>query len=319
MNVEWPWALLLLLVLPLLVWLYRRGIRPPAESVVLHPELALLKQAAGRSGRYRRHVPALLFLASLALAFLAFARPSLTVLEADPRAGIILAVDISRSMQATDVLPSRFEAARSALRTFVKELPAGTRVGLVTFSRNATLVVPLTTDRGRLQEAVDLLQLDLGTAIGEAIVESVAALPKLEERSDVPDPKSLATIILLTDGRSMGGIDPMEAADQADKQKIRIDTIGIGRVTEGPIPGLPEGYQMAAAFDPDTLRSIAQATGGEYESVDSLSQLKQTYRGLSQKMVWKTHRDEVSGMFALGSGTLLMLSMGLAQFRRRVI
>ncbi|MER3483136.1 MAG: hypothetical protein C4332_08285 [Meiothermus sp.] len=319
MSFLWPWFLFLLLLVPPLVWIYRRSLRPKAEAVVLHPELALLKQAAGRNGRYRRHVPALLFLASLILAFLALARPSWTVLEADPRAGIILAVDISRSMQATDVLPSRFEAARSALRTFVKELPQGTRVGLVSFSRNATLVVPLTTDRGRLQEAIDLLQLDLGTAIGEAIVESVAALPPLKERSDVPDPKSLATIILLTDGRSMGGIDPIEAADQANQQKIRIDTIGIGRVTEGPVPGLPEGYQMAAAFDPETLRGIAQATGGEYESVDSLSKLKQTYRALSQKMVWRTHRDEVSGMFALGAGGLLMLSMGLAQFRRRVI
>lgn len=319
MSFQWPWFLALLLLLPLLVWAYRRGLRRPAESVALHTDVARLRLAASRARGARRHLPALLFLGSLLLAMLALARPSWTIPEADPRAGIILVVDISRSMQATDVLPSRFEAARSALRTFVKELPTGTRVGLVSFSRNATLVVPLTTDRSRLQEAIDLLQLDLGTAIGEAIVESIAALPSLKERSDVPDPKSLATIILLTDGRNMGGIDPLLAAEQANQQKVRIDTIGIGRVTEGPVPGLPEGYQMAAAFDPETLRSIAQATGGEYESVDSLSKLKQTYRSLSQKMVWKTHQDEISAVFALGAGLLLMLSLGLAQVRRRVI
>ncbi|GEM87431.1 vWA domain-containing protein [Meiothermus granaticius] len=318
MSFQWPWVLVLLLLLPLWVWVYRRSLRRPAEAVVLYPDLARLRRAVGARG-VQRHIPALLFLGALLLALLALARPSWRLLEADPRAGIILAVDISRSMQATDVWPSRFEAARSALRTFVRELPRGARVGLVTFSRNATLVVPLTTDRTQLQEAIDLLQLDLGTAIGEAIVESVSALPSLKERSDVPDPKSLATIILLTDGRSLGGIDPLLAAEQANQQQIRIDTIGIGRVTDGPVPGLPEGYQVAAAFDPETLRSIAQITGGEYVSVDSLSKLQQTYRSLSQKMVWKTHRDEVSGLFALGAGVLLMLSLGLSQLRRRVV
>lgn len=319
MSFVWPWVFLGLLLLPLLVWVYRRSLQPPAESVVFHPNVSLLQKATNHTSSYTRHIPAVLFLGALLLALLALARPTSSLLEADPRAGIILAVDISRSMQATDVLPSRFEAARSALRTFVNELPQGARVGLVTFSNNATLVVPLTTNRQRLQDAIDLLQLDLGTAIGEGIMESLAALPRLEERRDVNDPKSLATIILLTDGRNLAGIDPLDAASQANRQQVRIHTIGIGRVSNGPVPGLPEGYQMAAAFDEKTLRAIAQITGGEYEPVDSLSKLEQTYRALRQKMIWRVHKDEISALFALGAGVLLTLSMGLAQFRRRVV
>ncbi|MCX7782042.1 MAG: VWA domain-containing protein, partial [Meiothermus sp.] len=142
----WPWALGLLLLVPLLIWLYRQSLRPPAESVVLHPDVAILARASRRAQHWRLHLPAGLYMLALVVAIFALARPTLPVLQADPRAAVVLTVDISRSMQATDVQPSRFEAARAALRTFIRELPEGTRVALVTFSRDAQLVVPLTTD-----------------------------------------------------------------------------------------------------------------------------------------------------------------------------
>lgn len=314
----WPWALLFCLLVPLLVWLYRRSLRPPAEAVVLHPDVAMLVRARRNRGNWRQHLSAGLYLLALVTAVFALARPTFPVLQADPRAAVVLTVDISRSMQATDVKPSRFEAARAALRTFIRELPQGIRVALVTFSRDAQLVVPLTADRGRLLEAVDFLELNLGTAIGDAILESIAALPPLSERADAPDPKSLATIILLTDGRSLAGVDPVEATHEAARMEIRVHAIGIGRTTEGPVPGLPEQYAMAAHFDEEVLKEIARVGEGEYFYVDSASKLKDAYRNLTRQMTWRVRQDEVSAVFALLAGGFLMLSLGLSQLRRRV-
>lgn len=315
----WPWALALLLLVPLLIWLYWHGLRPPAESVVLHPDVATLARASRKTGNWRQHLSAGLYLLALVGAVVALARPTLPVLQADPRAAVVLTVDISRSMQATDVQPSRFEAARAALRTFIRELPEGTRVALVTFSRDAQLVVPLTTDRGRLLEAVDFLDLNLGTAIGDAILESIAALPPLSERADAPDPKSLATIILLTDGRSLAGVDPVEAAQEAARLQIRVHAIGIGRTTEGPVPGLPEQYALAAQFDEEALKEIARVGDGKYFFVDSAGKLKEAYRNLTRQMMWRIRRDEATAHLALLAGMLLMLSLGVAQFRRQVV
>lgn len=172
----WPWALALLLLVPLLVWLYGRALRRPSELVVLHPDAAALARSRKVPGGWQ-HLPAGLYLLALVAVVLALARPSLPVWQADPKAAVVLTVDISLSMRATDVQPSRFEAARAALRTFIRELPEGVRLALVTFARDAHLVVPLTTDRRRLLEAVDFLELNLGTAIGDAILESIQALP----------------------------------------------------------------------------------------------------------------------------------------------
>ncbi len=315
----WPWALGLLLLIPFFIWFYLRALRPPAESVVLHPDVALLARASRRAQNWRQHLPAGLYLLGLVAAVMALARPTLPVLQADPRAAVVLAVDISRSMQATDVQPSRFEAARAALRTFIRELPEGMRVALVTFSRDSQLVVPLTTDRARLLEAVDFLDLNLGTAIGDAILESITALPPLSERAEAPDPKSLATIILLTDGRSLAGVDPVEAAQEAARLQIRVHAIGIGRTSEGPVPGLPEQYALAAQFDEEALKEIARVGDGEYFFVDSASKLKEAYRNLTRQMMWRIRRDEATAYLALLAGMFLILSLGVAQLRRRVV
>ncbi|RDI95504.1 VWA domain-containing protein [Meiothermus sp. QL-1] len=318
MGFLWPWALGLLLLVPLLVWLYWQALRRPGGAAVLLPDGARLVRALPK-GYLRPHLPALLYLLALVLALLALARPSLPVPQTDPRAAVVLAVDVSLSMRATDVAPSRFEAARAALRTFLRELPPGLRVALVAFARDAHLVVPLTTDRARLLEAVDRLELNLGTAIGDAILESIAALPPLSERQDVQDPRSLATIILLTDGRSLAGVDPLEAAQEAARQQIRIHAIGVGRVTEGPVPGLPEVYALAAQFDEATLREIARVGQGAYFFIDSASQLRETYRSLARQMVWRVRQEEVGGLLALLAGLSLAGSLALAWLRRRVV
>jgi Ca-activated chloride channel family protein len=319
MSFQWPLALVLLLLLPVLGWLYWRGRKPRAESVVVFPGLGALRQAKPAGSDLGLHLPALLYGLALLLGIIALARPSMTVPEGDPRAGIVLTIDVSRSMMATDIQPSRFEAARAALRAFLKEMPQGARVGLVIFSRFPTTVVPLTTNRQRLFDAVDIIELGLGTAIGEAILEGLRNFPPLDERQDVQDPKSLATIVLLTDGRSLGGTDPLEAAQQANKEKVRIHTIGVGKLTDGPIPGLPEMYQNASQFDEPTLKAIASATGGEYVFVDSAQKLKNTFQNLSRSVTWTTRKDEVTAMPAFSAGVLLGASLLLSAMRRKVM
>ena len=316
MSFEWPWVLLLLLSAPLLVGLYRRGLKPKAESVVLHPDAVLLRRVKQKPSRY---LAAGVYLLALLLGIVALARPNLLIPEADPKATIILALDISRSMMATDITPSRFEAAKAALKHFIADLPEGANVGLVTFARNASLNVPPTRDHAKLTEAVDFLGMEPGTAIGDAINESLSALPGLEERASESDPSRLATVILLSDGRSLQGEDPQIAAGKAKEQKVRIHTIGIGKIANGPVPGLPDYLQWAAVFDEKALRDVAKVTDGEYFFVDSASELKTVYAQLSRALVWKYRRDEASALFALAAAALLLLSISLSQVGRRVV
>ena len=232
----------------------------------------------------------------------------------------MLALDVSLSMQATDVTPSRFEAARSALQTFLSELPEGARVGLVTFAGYATTVVPLTDDHERILDAVEFLSLGRGTVIGEALLESLAALPSLEDReASGDDPATLATIILLSDGRNRGGVDPLLAVAEAKRQQVTVHTVGVSTTTDGPVPGLPGRFGSAARFDETTLRAVATQTGGRYTFVDSAGQLRDVYSELSRSLTWRFGRDEATAVAALGAAALLLLSVGWSALRRRVL
>lgn len=320
MSLTWPWALFLLALLPLFVWVYRHNLRRRAEVVALYSDLALLVRATAEGRRWSRYLPALLYLASLGLLIVALARPSLAVPQANPRAGVMLALDVSRSMAAGDVKPNRFIAAQNAVKTFVRELPEGARVGLVIFARYARLVVPLTSEHHRVMEAVNLLSMDYGTTIGDGIMESLHALPSLEERlATGEDPRKLTTIILLSDGRNFGGMDPLEAADEAVRQQVVVHTVGVGTASDGPIEGIEPRLWWAARFDEETLRAIAQKTGGNYYFVDSADKLKQLYSDLSHSLVWHYRRDEATGYAVIAAALCLVASLLLSEVRRRVI
>lgn len=320
MGFLWPWLLMILPLAGLAVHLYRRGLEPPARTAVLHPDLALVARADERRRGWRRHLPAALYLVAVALALVASARPTFPVPEAHPGAGIVLALDVSRSMHARDVLPDRFEAAREALRAFVRELPDGTRVGLVTFAGYATPVVALTDDHQRLLDAVDSLSTDFGTVVGDALLASLRALPSLAERESLSDdPRSLATIILLTDGRSVGGVEPLLALEEVRRQQVVVHAIGVGTDTSGPIPGIPDRMRDFARFDEETLRAVADGTGGRYVFVDSAAELRAVYRDLGRSLVWRWRHEEATALVALGAAAVLLLSLGLAGWRRRLL
>jgi Ca-activated chloride channel family protein len=319
MGLVWPWFLLLFAFLPVLIWWYRRALIPPAKSAVTYADLALASQAHPRTSGIHRHLPAIFYIGACALALFALARPTLNIAEPHPKAGIMLALDVSRSMLARDITPNRFEAAREALKTFVKDLPAGTRVGLVTFAGYTTLMSPLTDDHNRLLDIVDLLRTDYGTVIGDAMLESVAALPHLEAREILGDPQAFATIILLSDGRNFGGVHPLIALTEVKKQRVTVHTVGVGSTDDGPIPGIPPQFQFAARFDEKTLKTIAEETGGRFVFVDSARELRNTYRELGRALAWRTSREEISALGALVAAALLITSLGMAAARRRLI
>ena len=318
---EWWPALIGLLLVPVGVLVYIRAIRRVShESLVVHSDTTLLAVATQRTPSWTRHLGAVLFGIGIAAGILALARPNASMPIPDDRTRIVLALDVSRSMMAQDVLPTRFDAAKDALKTFVKSLPAASNIGLVTFARYATLSQPPSDDHQRLLEIVDTLDLDIGTVIGDGLKLSLEALPSNDlattgNRTSL-DPE---VVILLSDGRNYGGSDPLEMALVAKKRKVRVYTIGVGTVTDGPIPGLPPGMSAFARFDEQTLRGIAERAEGRYFFVDDARKLQGVYRDLAKSIGFRVARTEISGLFALAAALFLVAGVTANLTFRRVV
>jgi Ca-activated chloride channel homolog len=309
----WPLLLLAMALLPLAVWRYRAGQRRAARAAVLHTDLPNLRAAATHGRRWARHLPALLYAIALGVGLLALARPTAPVLEAHPHAGIMLALDVSLSMAATDVAPSRIRAAEEALVAFVHGLPAGVRVGLVTFAGYATTVVPLTDDHARVVGAVGARSLGRGTVIGDALLEALRSFPDLEERRALGgEPASYAMIVLLSDGANRGGVSPALAIRELEAAQVRVHTVGVGSAAVAA----QQPFGSAMRFDESTLRMVADRTGGRYAFVDSSEALHDVYRELGRSLAWRVRRDEATGYASLLAGVVLAVSLGMAWFRR---
>ncbi len=318
---EWWPALIALLLVPVGVLAYINAIRRTRdESLVVHSDAALLAVASQRTPSWTRHLGAALFGIGIAAGIFGLARPHATVPVPDDRTRIVLALDVSRSMMAQDVLPTRFDAAKAALKTFVRSLPAASNVGLVTFARYATLNQPPSNDHQRLLEIVDTLDLDIGTVIGDGLKLSLEALPSNDlattgNRTSL-DPE---VVILLSDGRNYGGSDPLEMALEAKRRKVKVYTVGVGTVTDGPIPGLPPGMSAFARFDEQTLRGIAQRAEGQYFFVDDASKLEGVYRDLAKSIGFRAARTEISGFLALAAALFLVAGVTANLTFRRVV
>ncbi|UCH24564.1 MAG: VWA domain-containing protein [Trueperaceae bacterium] len=312
----WPWLLVLLAIVPILIWLYRRESELPAKSSILHSDLLLLGRSSllGRSAK--RHLTASVYLVGCVLALMALARPTAPIFSEVPHGGIILALDTSRSMQRNDIRPSRFEAARTALKTFVSELPQGTRVGLVTFGSYAHLNIALTDDHEQFLQEVDTIPLIRGTAIGEALLRSLEALAEAGPPGGDAEFGRLATIVLLSDGNNRSGIDPLEVLPTVKEQRVTVHTVGVGTRSRSQFDG---GFGGAATFDETTLKTIAEETAGRYVFVDSAETLEGIYRELGRTVTWRWQRDEATALVALAAAGSLFLSLILAGVGRRVL
>ena len=342
MSFVWPSLLWALAVLPLLVALYVWLLKRRSRTALRFASLGLVRQALGPGQRLRRHVPPALFLLALALMIVAMARPSAVITLPSQHDTVVLAMDVSRSMLAEDVKPTRIVAAQEAARTFVAAQPRNTRVAIVTFAGTASLVQPPTQSREDLLAAIDRFQLQRATAVGSAIIVSLATLfpeAKIDinsvgsgrrgggtsldaQRPDgaaVPDFKPVppgsypsGVIILLTDGQTTTGPDPLEAARMAADRGVRIFTVGIGTV-DGEILR-SEGWSMRVRLDEASLKAIAETTRGEYYYAGSAPDLKKVYQTLNTKLVMETKETEIGALFAAAAALVTLLAAGLSMW-----
>ena len=337
MNFLWPEFLWLLLTLPLLAGIYIWTLRRKKKLALRYASLSIVKEAMGRGHSWRRHVPPILFLLALFAMLLAAARPLATITLPSRQQTLILAMDVSGSMRATDVKPNRIEAAQAAAKSFIAELPRHVRVGIVAFAGSAQVTQLPTVNRDDLNAAIDSFQLQRGTATGNGIMMSLATLfpdagidiaalgPRdgarpLRADPAKPPPKEFtpvepgsynsAAIIMLTDGQRTTGVDPLDAARMAAERGVRVYTVGIGTV-DGETIGF-EGWSMRVRLDEETLKTVAQRTQAEYFYAGTAADLKKVYETLSTRLTVEKKETEVSGLFALVGAVLALLSATLS-------
>lgn len=338
MTFVWPQFLWLLLAIPLLVLVYVWLLRRKKKLALRYASVALVKQAMGAGLHWRRHVPPALFLLAMALALLAASRPLAVVTLASSHATVILAMDVSLSMRATDVKPTRLAAAQEAAKAFLKDLPRSVKVGIVSFAGTAQVVQPATLSRDDLVAAIDRFQLQRGTAVGSGIVVALSELfpdegidlgemtygsarhgrrideaPRARKKEFVPvAPGSYesAAVILLTDGRRTTGVDTLEAAKMAADRGVRVYAVGLGTV-DGEVAGF-EGWSMYLKLDEPSLKAVAQATQGEYFYAGNADTLRVVYEKLGSRLQLEKKETELSALLALGAAVLAIAAAALS-------
>ncbi|HET8784251.1 MAG TPA: VWA domain-containing protein [Candidatus Limnocylindrales bacterium] len=345
-----PGALALLAAIPLLVvgraWLLRR--RKPA---LRYSSVSLVRAAVGGSSRIRRHLPFALFALGLMSLVVALARPVQVVNVPAGRTTVILAIDVSRSMCATDIAPNRLLAAEEAASSFIDRQSDSTQIGIVAFAGFAEVVQPPTTDQEVLLDVIESLTTGRRTAIGSAILESIDAISEVDDSvapvepgagttsPDMPPPLprgayAPAIIVLLTDGASNAGPLPLDAASEAAARGVRTYTIGFGTDdpdSERPPCGIqflgnepPDQFGFGGGFggggagfrraiDEETLISVADATGGEYYPASSADELQKVFENLPTNLITKPEVTEVSVLFVALGAVLVALGVMLGQ------
>jgi Ca-activated chloride channel family protein len=345
MNFLWPQFLWLLLALPLLVVAYVWLLRRKKKLALRYASLSIVKEAIGTGQSLKRHLPPLLFLLALAAMLVAAARPMAVVILPSEHETVILAMDVSGSMRATDVLPNRLVAAQNAAKAFLADLPRHVRVGVVAFAGTAAVVQRPTLNREDLTAAIDKFQLQRGTAIGNGIVVALTELlpntgidleamengtgrergvsldQALQEPKDgkkaakdftpaAPGSYASGAIILLTDGQRTTGVESLDAAKAAAERGVRVYTVGVGTV-EGETIGF-EGWSMRVKLDEDTLKDIARTTQADYFYAGTAGDLKKVYQTLSARLTVEKKETEISALLALAAAALALMSASLS-------
>jgi Ca-activated chloride channel family protein len=344
MTFLWAGLLVLLAIVPFLAGVYVWSLRRRRPSAVRYSSLSLIREAMPGSARLRRHLPFAVFAASLAALVLGLGRPTVAMTVPSNESTIVLAIDVSGSMCATDIAPTRLEAAEAAAIAFVESQGPGTRIGIVAFSGLAAVVQPPTTDHRLLRDAIESLATGRRTAIGSGILSAIDAIAEIDpnvapavvpgragvEPVPVPDGEfAPAIIVLLTDGRSNAGPEPLEAAQQAIDRGLRVYTIGFGTADGGERSpdcaprfigreprdlgfggGFGSGFggggggNFRRAIDEETLRDVAELTVGEYHLAEDADQLNRVFADLPTALIVRQEVVEVSVAF-VGLGGLL--------------
>lgn len=338
MSFSWPWALLALLVIPLVFaawWLTRRRRRRAAVRVT---SIALVAAALPGRSRGRRRIPAALLTLGLAVLAVGAARPQASVPVASSSATIMLALDVSGSMCSTDVKPNRITAAERAASGFIRSQAGGPRIGLVVFASTAVVLVPPTTDTQRLLRALGGITTDDATAIGEGILASLDAIAQVDP-SVAPTGVTVSrdrragyaddVIVVLTDGSNNEGVDPQTAAKEAASRGVRVFTIGYG--TDNPAPlvcspgqfggggfvGGGGGAGNPLAADYGALMQISRTTGGTSYRAQDAGQLSSALAKLPAAFTIVRKHLDIAAWFAAGGGLLVAAAVALSLWWNR--
>jgi Ca-activated chloride channel homolog len=333
-----PELLLGLLLVPFALLAYLFVQRRRSRYAVRFTNVDLLSNLVPRSPGWRRHVPTVLYLGAIAALAIALARPSMVVAVPREEATIIMTMDVSASMRATDVAPTRLAAAKQAASDFVDQLPDRFKVGLVAFSTGARVVLPPTTDRVAVQQALDALRADGGTALGDAIALSLDAAGVGQSGAPAPggaapspsatpapsdsgsatpngdEPPLVATVLLSDGANSTGTLEPEAAADLAAAAGVPVYTIALG--TTAGVVEVPDRDGVLRTLevppDPETLAAIAETTGGRFFEAPTSTDLAQSYENLGSKVGSTTEEQEVTQWFAAAGLLFVLGGAGLA-------
>ena len=347
MRFLWSDLLWLLLGLPLLIGAYVYALRRRKKAALRYASLMIVRDALGPGQWLRRHLPALLLVLALASALLGVARPVAVVTLPNEHQTIVLAMDVSRSMRASDIAPTRLGAAQNAVKDFVRDLPPNVRVGIVTFAGTAAVVQTPTHNREDLIAAVDRFQLQRQTAIGSGLLMALALLlpesgvdleedlfdstfsrrsgaaplggaarPAQEFKPVAPSSYTAGAIVLLSDGRRTTGPDPLKAAKMAADRGVRVHTIGFGTNAGGPVDF--EGMSIFMRFDEETLKAIAGITEGVYSHAGSAADLHRVYKDLTAKLVLERKETELTAFLGAAAALFALLAaiLSLLWFHR---
>ena len=334
MSFLWPTSLFFLIAVPVLLGLYIWSQRRRRKYALRYASLSLVKEALGRGPGIRRHIPPALYLLSVAFMLFALARP-ITVVKVPSQEGtVILAIDVSGSMRATDIKPDRITAAKEAAKAFVEKQGDSVKIGVVSFASDASIVQAPTLDHDLVIAAIDRLRLQRATAIGRAVLTSLDAIwedegsegdqpsavltqpqnpnaPQTPAKTAVPGAaKASASIILLTDGQNNQFPPPLAIIDQAISRGIRVYTVGVG-TPAGAVLSL-EGRSIRTALDETTLKTIAEDTDAQYFLATSDADLKKVYENLSTELVLRTQKTEVTALFTLVAAVFSIVASALS-------
>ncbi len=343
MELLWSQVLYLFALIPISILVYVLVLRRRKPYAVRYSSLSLIRAAKPASSQWKRHLPFALFLLAMSSLIMAMTRPVTLLTLPASNATIILALDVSRSMCSTDIAPNRLESAKAAALEFIKSQNADAQIGIVVFAGFAVVAQPPTTDKDLLATTIENLTTARRTAIGEGIIVSLDAIAEFDDT--VVSPYSDATfepvaegqyvpaiVVLLTDGVTTTGIDPLDAAQMAADRGVRVYTIGFGTVNnnspmncnpyasfaEQPDPsfngfgGGGGGGNFRREIDEETLKQVSAMTGGSYYLAESSEQLQDVFDSLPTQLFTVTETTEISVFFAAFAALFIVLAILLS-------
>ena len=320
MSFIWPWVLVSLLALPVCIFWYVRLQRKRTRDAASLGTIGVLREGAAMLAGKRRHIPPVIFLIAVALLALASARPELTLPLPRMEGTVMLAFDVSSSMAADDVEPTRMDAAKLVAKSLIDRRPSSARIGVVAFGEGGLVVQPPIDDDEALKATIDRLVPYSGTSLGRGILTALNVVsPESGFNSAEPAPVdgaaprsafAPAIIVLLTDGENTDPPDPIEAAQMAIKRGVRVFTVGLG--TEGGTTIEIEGFNLSTQLNEPVLREIALLTEGVYFRIEDVADVPSVYEKLETEFVVESREVEVTSAFGGVSALLLLVGGALS-------